>query len=119
MRMLRYWLLGLYVVAQAVGVVPLMYDHTLNIYETTPVAGHVHIHLASETGQPDADHHHGLLGFHDQCCALHSLSGPLPLVLALALAESVGNPLPPVKLIALVSWHPARLDRPPKSLPLI
>jgi len=53
----------------------MMYDHTLNVYETTPVAGHVHVRLASHTAQPDADHHHGLIHFHDQCYAIHSLSG--------------------------------------------
>ena len=41
-----YWLracvLGLFVVAQVAGVVPLIYDHTLNVYETTPVATHGH-----------------------------------------------------------------------------
>jgi hypothetical protein len=39
---LRACVLGLFVVAQAAGVVPLIYDHTLNVYETAPVADHGH-----------------------------------------------------------------------------
>jgi hypothetical protein len=44
-----YWLracvLGLFVVAQVTGVIPLIYDHTLNMYETAPVAAHGHHHV--------------------------------------------------------------------------
>ena len=118
-RLLRRWLLGLYMVAQVFGVVLLIHDHTLNVYETTPVAGHVHVHLASSTTQPDANHHHGIIDFHDQCCAIHSLSGPLPATMFATLVDRVAMPESPAKLITLVSWHPARLDRPPKPLPLI
>ena len=118
-RWLRRLLTGLYLAAQVAGVVPLIHDHTLNIFETTPIAGHVHVHLASNTAQPDADHHHGLIDFHDQCCAIHSLSGPLPPAIAVAPAETAGIPVSPAPLIARVGFHPARLDRPPKSLPLI
>ena len=118
-RLLRRWLLGLYIIAQVAGVVPVMYDHTLNIYETLPVAGHVHVRLATHTAQPDAEHHHGFIDFHDQCCAIHSLSGPLPLAVSVLLVETAGVPVSPAVLIAHVSWHPSRLDRPPKSLPLV
>jgi hypothetical protein len=118
-RLLRTWVLGLYVIAQVVGVIPLVYDQTLNIYETTPVAGHFHVHLAGNTAQPDADHHHGLLDRNDQCCVLHSLTAPLPCAVTLAPVETVGMPVSPTQVIALVSRHPTRLDRPPKSLPLI
>jgi len=118
-RLLRRWLLGLYIVAQFAGVVPLMYDHTLNIYETTPVADHLHVRLASHTAQPDAQHHHGLIDFHDQCCAIHSLSGPLPPAISVALVDPTGMPVSPPELIERVSWHPARLDRPPKFPPLV
>jgi hypothetical protein len=118
-RLLRRWLLGLYIIAQVAGVVPLMYDHTLNVYETNPVAGHFHVRLASSTAQPDADHHHGLIDFHDQCCALHSLTAPLPYAVRVAPVEREGMSVSLAELIALVSWHPARLDRPPKSLPLV
>ena len=116
-RMLRRWLLGLYIIAQVAGVVPLIYDHTLNIYETTPVARHFHVRLASSTVQPDADHHHGVIDLHDQCCALHSLTAPLPYAVSMAPVETAEVSVSLPELIGLVSWHPARLDRPPKSLP--
>jgi hypothetical protein len=119
MRRLRRLLLGLYLAAQVAGVVPLIHDHTLNVFETTPIVGHVHVQLASSTAQPDADHHHGLIDFHDQCCAIHSLSGPLPPAITVAPGQTAGIPVSPAQLIALVSRHPARLDRPPKSLPLV
>ena len=120
MRWLRRLLLGLCLAAQVAGVVPLIHDHTLNVFETTPVAGHVHVRLASSTAQPDADHHHGLIDFHDQCCAIYSLSGPLPPpAVAVAPAQTAGIPVAPAQLIARVGRHPARLDRPPKSLPLV
>ncbi len=117
-RLLRSWLLGLYIVAQVVGIVPLVRDHTLNIYKTMPVAGQVHVHLPSNAGQPDADHHHGLIDFNDLCCAIHSLSGPLPPAVSVARGETAKIAVSPAELIALVSWHPARVDRPPKLLPL-
>ena len=118
-RLLRRWLLGLYIIAQVAGVVPLVYDHILNIYETTPVAGHVHVQLVTHTAQPDAGHHHGLINFHDQCCAIHLLSGPLPPVVSVVPAETAGIAVSSAALTAGVSWHPACLDRPPKSLPLV
>jgi hypothetical protein len=73
MSMLRSWLLGLYIVAQVAGVVPLMYDHTLNIYETKPVAGHVHLAIPGDAAEPDMGHHHGMIAFHmsaaqSNCC---------------------------------------------------
>src|SRR5262249_15108137 len=46
-RRLRVCLLALFVMAQIAGVVPLIYDHTLNVFETTPVAGHTHVHVAT------------------------------------------------------------------------
>jgi len=37
---LRASLLALFVVAQVAGVIRLIYDHTLNVFEATPVMGH-------------------------------------------------------------------------------
>jgi hypothetical protein len=116
-RILRSWLLGLYIAAQVVGLVPLIYEHTLNIYKAVPAAGHVH--LTSGTTQSDTDRHHGLIDFHDQCCAIYSSTGPLPPVTSLALVEGAATRVSPVVMIALASWHSARLDRPPKALPRI
>lgn len=118
-RCLRRWLLGLFVVAQVAGIVPLIYDHTLNVFETAPVAGHVHVHPANNSAAPDADHHHGRIDLHDQCCALHTLTGPLPYAVDLAPGYLTGE-----QIVAAVAYAPAdrtrgRLDRPPKPSPLI
>ena len=39
-RCLRASLLAIFVVAQVMGVIPLLHDHTLNVYEAAPVAAH-------------------------------------------------------------------------------
>ncbi len=114
-RCLRRWLLGLFVVAQVAGILPLIYDHTLNVFETAPVAGHMHVHLAHNGTAPDADHHHGRIDLHDQCCALHTLAGPLPYAFDLAPGYLTGE-----RIVAAVANAPAagerdRLDRPPKA----
>jgi len=123
---MRAWLLAMFVVAQA-GIAPLIYDHTLNLFETTPVAGHVHVHVvathhggtsAVQVAEPDADHHHGMLDLHDQCCALHTLAGPLPQSSMAAPIERVGDALPPSGAILIALGDPARLDRPPRPLPV-
>jgi hypothetical protein len=118
-RCLRRWLLGLFVVAQVVGIVPLIYDHTLNVFETVPVAGHIHVHLANNGAAPDADHHHGRLDLHDQCCALHTLAGPLPCVFDVAPGYLTGECIVAAVANVLADSERDRLDRPPKSSPLI
>ena len=115
-RKLRSWLLGLYIAAQVIGLAPLIYQHTLNIYKAVPVAGH--FQLTSGTTQHDSDHHHGFIDPHDQCCAIHSLTGPLARTVSLALVETAAMRVSPDELVALVSWYSNRLDRPPKALPL-
>ena len=116
-RILRSWVLGLYIAAQVIGLAPLIYEHTLDVYKAVTVAGHVQ-GTAGKT-QQDSDGRHGLNGSHDQCCAIHSLTGPLAPMVTLALVETAAIRVSPPQLAALVSWHSARLDRPPKSLPLV
>jgi hypothetical protein len=53
----------MFVCAQVIGVGPALYDHTLNVYETIPVATHHHVH--SGRAAPDADHHHGITDLDD------------------------------------------------------
>jgi len=118
-RRLRGCLLALFVIAQTAGVVPLIYDHTLNEYEFAPVTSHQHAHAQPTVAYPDADHHHGILDLHDQCCALHTLAGPLPTILVAAPAERAGAPMALRMAIVLAQKRPILLDRPPKSLPLI
>ena len=128
-RCVRLSLLAFFVLAQVAGVVPLIYDHTLNVYETVPVSAHAHAHVKPTIAEPDADHHHGALDLHDQCCALHTLSGPLPHVAGAAHAPALRLPdaaavnfagvlIVPEQPVALIGTDPASLDRPPRPLPL-
>jgi hypothetical protein len=117
-RCVRLWLLAFFVLAQVAGVVPLIYDHTLNVYETVPVSAHAHAHVKPTITEPDADHHHGFLDLHDQCCALHTLSGPLPHVADAAPVHFAGVLIVPEQPVALIGTDPASLDRPPRPLPL-
>ena len=114
----RLSLLAFFVLAQVAGVVPLIYDHTLNVYERVPVSAHAHAHVKPTITEPDADHHHGTLDLHDQCCALHTLSGPLPQVADAAPVNFAGVLIVPGPLVALIGTDPASLDRPPKPLSL-
>ena len=110
-------MLGLFVCAQVLGIVPAIYEHTLNVYETAPVA--THNYSLTNPVALDADHHHGITGLEDQCCALHSLAGPLPNAASVAQVASVGVrlPLPDMASLTYVTVH--QLDRPPKSLRLV
>jgi hypothetical protein len=112
---LRACVLGLFVVAQAAGVVPLIYDHTLNVYEAAPVAAHGHRQVKQTASNPDADHPHGLLDLHDQCCALHTLAGPIPQIADVSPSDFVGLRTAPVEVIRLAGGKPNLLDRPPKT----
>jgi hypothetical protein len=123
-RWLRASFLAMFVVAQAGGIAPLIYDHTLNLFETTPVAGHNHVHVAPHlagkvvTLDADADHHHGVLDLHDQCCALHTLTGPLPQpIAAMPVALAVAT-LAPADAMLIAPSAPPRLERPPRPLPV-
>ena len=119
-RCFRVCLLALFVAAQVAGVVPLIYDHTLNVFETTPVPGHSHVHVKSTiAATPDADHHHGVLDLHDQCCALHVLAGPLPVTVNAAPFQFAGVRIVPAAVIARAQGGPDLLDRPPRPMPLI
>lgn len=115
---LRACLMALFVVAQVVGVVPLICDHTLNVYEAAPVAAHRHLPIKATVANPDADHHHGVLGLHDQCCALHTLAGPLPHVLDTAPVGFTRGGIVRDELIVLTGGNPGVLDRPPRPVPL-
>jgi hypothetical protein len=113
---LRACVLGLFVVAQVAGVVPLIYDHTLNVYETVAVAAHGHRQVKPTAANPDADHHHGLLDLHDQCCDLHMLAGPLPHIADIIPADFVITRTAPAEVIGLAGGKPHLLDRPPKPV---
>jgi len=76
--------------------------------------------LVAPAGPGGADHHHGILDVHDQCCALHTLAGPLPIFTDVARTIRRGVRITPAAaLAALANADPAGLDRPPNSMPLI
>jgi hypothetical protein len=117
------WLVGLFMVAQFAGVVPFR--------EAFPSAavGHTHAHEhaagVSDThkhANDGAAHHHhdddaSTPG--DECCALHSFAAIVPAVLTAAIAAAVGKPLEDRRLENIAGITPSRLDRPPRTLPLI
>jgi hypothetical protein len=78
-----------------------------------------HPHVKPTVTNPDADHHHGALDLHDQCCALHTLAGPLPNSINAAPLDFAGVRIVPELLIKLTSTNPVDFDRPPKPLPVV
>jgi hypothetical protein len=112
---LRAVLIGLFALAQIAGVSPLIYEHTLNVFDAAQAGDQGRVTPAA----PGADHQHGILDVHDQCCALHTLAGPLPSVAGVALVNPVSVRIAPAPLVALADADPVGLDRPPKPMPLI
>jgi hypothetical protein len=117
-RGFRPCLLILFVVSQVLAVTSLIYNHTLNLYETTPVVTHAHPHAEPTVAHPDADHHHGVLDLRDQCCTLHGLAGPVPHMIDVAPGRLASVRIVLAELIALTGGNPGVLDRPPRPLPL-
>jgi hypothetical protein len=113
-------LLGLFVFAQAAGIMPLISTHIQHAFENEQdIAAdrdesggikHVHHHHSHHDGQ----HEHGANDPTDQCCTLHHhLAGVVPIAsgarqhaLMVSLVES---PLP-----SLVGTDPGTPKRPPK-----
>ncbi len=121
-RHLRTFLLGLFVFAQIAAVMPTMCEHVLDVYgansvATHSVAAHHHGHAGPASG--DADHHHGLADFQDQCCVFHFLAASLPRATSVVPATAAGVPMALPESAALSGGSGTRLDRPPKSLPLV
>jgi hypothetical protein len=107
----------MFVVAQVAGVIPLIYEHTLNVYETVPVKAHGHAHVRPDAAHPDGDHHHGALDLHDQCCSLHhTLAGPLPTVTEPTPVGFRNSRITSYELVALTGNDPPVPDRPPRPL---
>jgi hypothetical protein len=114
LRRLGPWLLGLFVLAQAAGVLPLMFDHTFHFYEGQRSESHDH----SASGR-HGDHRHGSADIKDECCWIQDLTGITPLRVGIvrtgfAPARMISEPMK-----VLVSNAPDRLERPPKPLSLI
>ena len=83
----RALLTALFVATQVIGVVPLLCDHTKEIYERALAVAAapseaIPANSASDRIDPDGD-------LDDDCCALHSLAGPLPNVASIAAGDLV------------------------------
>jgi hypothetical protein len=115
------WLLGLFLLAQAAGVLPLISIHLQHTYasEQDVVAdlaeagnvSHPHHHHAHR-GQEQ--HEHGTTDPGDQCCTLHHhLAGMLSVAL-LAAASHPSSHIVPAPLQRVVSAERALLEKPPK-----
>jgi hypothetical protein len=83
----RALLTALFVATQVIGVFPLLSDHTKEVYEralavTAAPSEAIPANSASDRIDPDGD-------LDDDCCALHSLAGPLPNVASIAAGDLV------------------------------
>ena len=121
-RLMAPLIVGLYFIAQIVGITSLVATHLHHVYESEiataediATTGHV------ERGHKQGSHHqHGVGDPGDQCCNVHHhLSAVLPL-------DLTHNPLslPSTSLLLplpdhLVGAEPRLPDRPPKLLPSV
>jgi hypothetical protein len=110
------WLVGLFLIAQIAGVVPLISAHTLHVFESKQVVSDGDGIVAVDA---HGSHRHSIADLNDQCCAFHHLAGVLSYALMI-------NPVRFAKVVtvsfvpnSLISADPALLERPPKSLSLI
>lgn len=124
LRRLGPLLLGLLLLAQAAGIVPLISTHIQHAFENeqdiaadlseTGRVTHVHHHHAHHDG---GRHEHGSNDPNDQCCTLHHhLAGVIPIASS---ASRSGLTLPVAAVLSrsIVGTEPDSLERPPK-LPL-
>jgi predicted cobalt transporter CbtA len=111
----RALLTALFVATQVIGVVPLLSDHTKEVYEralavTAAPSEAIPANSASDRIDPDGD-------LDDDCCALHSLAGPLPNVASIAAGDLVSAHVLPKPASPLAGRHSTVLERPPKHTP--
>jgi hypothetical protein len=118
------WLLGLFLIAQLTGVVPLLTIHLEHEiasaqdaaadFGSAGAVSHAHHHHVHHGSGP---HDHGASDPNDQCCTLHHhLTGVLPHAVsagAVALVVAAIVSLPPAPVAAA---DPGQLERPPKFL---
>jgi hypothetical protein len=111
----RALLTALFVATQVIGVVPLLCDHTKEIYQravafTAAPSEAIPANAASDRIDPDGD-------LDDDCCALHSLAGPLPNVTSITADDLVNPQVLPKPASPLAERHSRVLERPPKHTP--
>ena len=119
MRRCAPWLLGLFVIAQAAGVVPLLALHAADAFGQTGTR----LNLVKASGPASPLHHeHQSNGgdVRDECCAVHHhLAGVLPHALdAVAIAFVTARMSVPATA-PVETVIPNLPDRPPKLLSLV
>jgi hypothetical protein len=122
------WLVGLFLIAQPAGVVPLVTVHLEHAIAseqdaaadsdeiTAPAhaASHAHHHHVHHGSGP---HDHGASDPNDQCCTLHHhLAGVLPGFAPAGVADVVLAAIVALPPVPLVPADPSLLERPPKLL---
>jgi hypothetical protein len=122
------WLLGLFLIAQLAGVVPLVTVHLEHAIASEQDAAadsgdgaavghagsHAHHHHVHHGSGP---HDHGASDPDDQCCTLHHhLSGVMPGLAPAAAADLVVVAIIFLPPVPLVPADPGLLERPPKHL---
>jgi hypothetical protein len=111
------WFLGLFLVAQIVGIVPVMFDHAVHVFESQPALADAHDHSAPGR---HGDHRHGVGDVKDECCALHHhMVGVIPFMARVVAFSLPALPFVAPPLRTLASADPALLERPPKDSSLI
>jgi hypothetical protein len=120
------WLLGLFLIAQFAGVVPLVTVHLEHAIASEQDAAadsgdglaaghaesHAHHHHVHHGSGP---HDHGASDPNDQCCTLHHhLAGVLPEAAPARAADLVVAAIVALPLALLVPADPGLLERPPK-----
>jgi hypothetical protein len=108
------WLLGLFVLAQVAGVVPLILDHAIHVFESQRIESHDH-----STPGRHGDHRHGVADVKDECCSINHLTGVIIFISNVAPSSFAAAPVVSARARRLVDSTPLRLDRPPKTLSLI
>ena len=117
-RRLRRIAIGLFLMAQAAGVMPLMAAHSSHDHRAQTAQHALNkmddSGILHRDGQQQRSH-----GIDDECCVLHhGLVGSIPPFIN----ASVDSPVHVIvdgPVSTLVDGFPLRLDRPPRPLPLI
>jgi hypothetical protein len=111
------WFLGLFLIAQIAGIVPVMFDHAVHVFESQPALADAHDHSAPGR---HGDHRHGVEDVKDECCALHHhLVGVIPFVAPAVAFSPPASPFVAPPLRTLASADSVLLERPPKDSSLI
>src|SRR6266851_9933051 len=109
MRRFAPWLVGLFLMAQFAGVVPLIAAHTLHVFESKQV-------ISGDDGVtaigPHGTHRHGLADLNERCCSFHHLAGVLPYAVKVNLIRIAKIVIVLSPSIALVITNPALLEWP-------